>query len=108
MQVVWRESKIPFARRFNKYLDPNFFQHRVSGVECVGMKNSESLLSLVVITLFSGLIMHMLKCTFAADPLVLHLQLLHDGDIPGGPGEHDPHEDTAQGLCQIQPRGGAG
>ena len=29
-EVVWKESKVKFADRFDKYLDPNFFQHRVS------------------------------------------------------------------------------
>ena len=37
----------------------------------------------------------------AVDPLVLYLQLLHDGDLPGGVGEYDPHADTTQGLRQI-------
>jgi transmembrane 9 superfamily protein 3 len=29
-EVKWHESKIKFADRYDKYLDPNFFQHRVS------------------------------------------------------------------------------
>ena len=29
-EVVWKESNVPFVDRFDKYLDPNFFQHRVS------------------------------------------------------------------------------
>ena len=29
-QVKWQPSTIMFADRFDKYLDPNFFQHRVS------------------------------------------------------------------------------
>ena len=29
-EVVWKESHIKFQDRFDKYLDPNFFQHRVS------------------------------------------------------------------------------
>ena len=39
------------------------------------------------------------------DSLVFNLQLLHDGHLPGGPGQHDPDEDPSQGLCQIQPGG---
>ena len=31
-EVVWKESKVKFADRFDKYLDPNFFQHRVSKI----------------------------------------------------------------------------
>ena len=29
-EVVWKPSKISFEDRFEKYLDPGFFQHRVS------------------------------------------------------------------------------
>jgi transmembrane 9 superfamily member 3 len=29
-EVIWRASPVKFADRFDKYLDPNFFQHRVS------------------------------------------------------------------------------
>ena len=29
LQVKWKESKVKFDDRFDKYLDPNFFQHRV-------------------------------------------------------------------------------
>lgn len=28
-EVNWRESKVAFKDRFDKYLDPNFFQHRI-------------------------------------------------------------------------------
>ena len=28
-EVVWTESPVKFTDRFDKYLDPNFFQHRV-------------------------------------------------------------------------------
>ena len=29
-EVNWKPSTISFNRRFDKYLDPSFFQHRVS------------------------------------------------------------------------------
>lgn len=29
-EVNWKESNVKFEDRFDKYLDPNFFQHRVS------------------------------------------------------------------------------
>jgi len=29
-EVNWKKSNIKFEDRFDKYLDPNFFQHRVS------------------------------------------------------------------------------
>ena len=29
-EVVWKESNVKYIDRFDKYLDPNFFQHRVS------------------------------------------------------------------------------
>eukprot|EP00088_Acartia_fossae_P031989 TRINITY_DN32787_c0_g1_i1.p1 TRINITY_DN32787_c0_g1~~TRINITY_DN32787_c0_g1_i1.p1 ORF type:complete len:592 (-),score=97.35 TRINITY_DN32787_c0_g1_i1:248-2023(-) len=28
-EVIWRPSKVNFEDRFDKYLDPNFFQHRI-------------------------------------------------------------------------------
>eukprot|EP00731_Ephydatia_muelleri_P030036 Em0021g559a len=28
-QVSWKESKVPFEKRYDKYLDPSFFQHRI-------------------------------------------------------------------------------
>ncbi len=28
-EVVWKPSPVKFHDRFDKYLDPNFFQHRV-------------------------------------------------------------------------------
>ena len=30
LQTKWHKSNIKFDDRFDKYLDPNFFQHRVS------------------------------------------------------------------------------
>ena len=32
---------------------------------------------------------------YSLDSLVLHLQLIHDGDISGGAGQYDSHEDSA-------------
>merc|ERR1711944_239907 len=28
-EVIWKESHVKYADRFDKYLDPNFFQHRI-------------------------------------------------------------------------------
>ncbi|XP_071952007.1 transmembrane 9 superfamily member 3-like [Antedon mediterranea] len=28
-QVQWKKSNVPYVKRFDKYLDPNFFQHRI-------------------------------------------------------------------------------
>lgn len=36
-QVIWKKSNIHFKGRFDKYLDPSFFQHRVSG--CFGYQD---------------------------------------------------------------------
>lgn len=33
-EVNWKKSSIKFEDRFDKYLDPNFFQHRVSSTFC--------------------------------------------------------------------------
>ena len=29
-EIIWKSSDVKFEDRFDKYLDPNFFQHRVS------------------------------------------------------------------------------
>jgi transmembrane 9 superfamily protein 3 len=34
-EVIWKESPIKFEDRFDKYLDPNFFQHRVSLINMI-------------------------------------------------------------------------
>lgn len=47
-EVIWKPSTVEFEKRFEKYLDPTFFQHRVS---------QEKKLS---------------KITLDLDPLVLH------------------------------------
>ena len=44
-------------------------------------------------------------CCILTDPLVLHFQLIHDGHLPGGVSQHDPHEGTQEGLCQVQQGG---
>ena len=36
VQVIWKESRVDYSKRFNKYLDPNFFQHRVRHRYCGG------------------------------------------------------------------------
>jgi len=28
-EVIWKESRVKFEDRFDKYLDPSFFQHRI-------------------------------------------------------------------------------
>lgn len=42
---------------------------------------------------------------FLPDSLVLDLQLLHDGDLSGGLGQHDPDANPTQGLCSLQQGG---
>jgi transmembrane 9 superfamily protein 3 len=31
-EVIWTKSDVKFVDRFDKYLDPTFFQHRVSQI----------------------------------------------------------------------------
>ena len=45
---------------------------------------------------------------FFLDPLVQHLQLVHDGHLPGGLGHHDPDANSEEGLRQVLQRGGHG
>ena len=39
--------------------------------------------------------------SFHADPLVLHLQFIHDGHLPCWSCQHDHDENTAERLRQI-------
>lgn len=83
-EVNWKPSNIKFEDRFDKYLDPTFFQHRVSVIQ--GQKLKDRLLTLV----------------HSTDTLVQHIQQLHDGHIFGGFGVHDFDENIAKGLPTIQ------
>lgn len=58
-EVIWKPSNVPFEKRFDKYLDPAFFQHRV----CL---------------FFNTFFMHFL------DSLVFYIQFVHDGHFFGG------------------------
>ena len=39
-----------------------------------------------------------------SDSLVLHLQLLYDGYLPGGTGGNDTYEDFKERLSEVQQR----
>ena len=58
-EVEFKTSDVDYAKRFEKYLDPTFFQHRVSP-ELISDESTSS----------------------STDPLVLNLQLFHDGHLP--------------------------
>ena len=32
-EVSWKASETPFVKRFDKYLDPGFFQHKVKSID---------------------------------------------------------------------------
>jgi hypothetical protein len=38
-EVIWKEAQTKFVDRFDKYLDPNFFQHRVTWDRCYDFLN---------------------------------------------------------------------
>ena len=44
----------------------------------------------------------MFCCCCCADSLVLHLQLVHDGHLLGGSGQHDTDANPQERLCSIQ------
>lgn len=81
--VTWKSSAIKFEDRFEKYLDPGFFQHRVRyytfALSSKLNSNSNRIL----------------------DPLVLDLQLVYDGHLPSWYCEHDSDANTSQGLRAI-------
>lgn len=84
-EVNWKPSNVKFEDRFDKYLDPTFFQHRVSVLN-------------VWREIFSSIKMKF-RC---ADPLVQHIQQFYDGDIFGGSGVNDSDENVEEGLPAVQ------
>jgi hypothetical protein len=40
-------------------------------------------------------------CCCVSDSLVQHLQLVHDGHLSCGPGQHDSHAHSEEGLCSL-------
>jgi hypothetical protein len=79
-EVTWKPSTIVFPKRFDKYLDPGFFQHKVRSSP-IDRRQCPRL-----------------------DPLVLHLQFVHDGSLSRRTGQHDSSENTEKGLCKIRQR----
>ncbi|KAI6215882.1 Transmembrane 9 superfamily member [Aphelenchoides besseyi] len=85
-EVIWKPSNVPFEKRFDKYLDPTFFQHRV----CYQF---------------------VMRCNIAMyvlDSLVLNFQLIHDGHLSCRPRLDDSSTHTQQGLRSISSRNGFG
>ena len=93
LQVNWKPSTVSFSRRFDKYLDTSFFQHRVrkrEGGERERRKWNQFLLNKLLLSI--------------SDSLVLNIQLVHDGNISGGTGLHDNVAYTQEGLCTLLQR----
>lgn len=84
-EVVWKSSDVEFDKRFEKYLDPTFFQHRVGYFISV---------QFFFHTLGSGFL----------DTLVLHFQFVHDGNLSGWIGLDDTHANTEKRLCSLSER----
>lgn len=148
LQVQWKASSIPFVRRFERYLDFNFFEHQVRGRRGHPHHGGSHFgTSAAAFALLAGArsVARLLRCWHAcrhkmpalagvvtpagraavagppppnqptlprpppthhpppADPLVLHLQLLHDGYLPDGPGVHDPAAHAAPRLRALHP-----
>ena len=79
-EVVWKPSSIKFVDRFNKYLDPGFFQHKVGRFEPPDIR----------------------KVFFDLDPLVLNFQFVHDGSVPRWSRQHDSPPHAEKRLRQIR------
>lgn len=88
-EVSFTPSTVTFEDRFNKYLDPTFFQHRVKQ-------------SLFFLLTSEPPIDSLLPYFFWADPLVQHFQQFHDGYLFGWTGVDDFDANFTQGLPTIQ------
>ena len=64
---------------------------------CVGLKHTSDDM------LLCFMLQRLSRCV-AADTLVLHLQLLHDGHLLDRPGRHDPVAHLTQRLRQVHTR----
>ena len=95
-EVTWKESGISFTDRFDKYLDPSFFQHRV-GIVVVPPDSAHFHFIHWKVVKFSP-----------SDSLVLNIQLVHDGDISGRARVNDIDADVTQGLRTLFERWGDG
>lgn len=80
-EVNWKPSNIKFEDRFDKYLDPNFFQHRVS-LKKISVRVPK------------------IKFVFL-DPLVLDFQFIYDGDFPRWPSVNDSNANFTKRLCPV-------
>lgn len=94
-EVNWKPSSTMFENRFNKYLDPNFFQHRVSGIVYELVKR---------LHLFKSFHIFTNELLFSSDSLVQHLQLVYDGDLPRRSRLYDSHAYSKEGLCSLLQR----
>ena len=85
-EVSWKPSSVKFEDRFDKYLDANFFQHRVTIFKHVFILSDYLLLQFGI--LFS-------------DSLVQHFQQFHDGHLLGWLGYNDSDAHPSKGLCTL-------
>lgn len=95
-EVNFYPSAVNFRDRFNKYLDPTFFQHRVN-LSSHSVCDVPRLMSCVYI------LNH-----WTTDPLVQYFQQFYDGHLFGGPCIDDFVANAAQGLPALQQGRGDG
>lgn len=84
--VKWISTNVSFARRFDVYLDYPFFEHQVYNTRDISL----CLHYLLKVPLF----MVLLSFVQHTDPLVFHIQLIHDGHLSNWSGFDDFDADT--------------
>lgn len=80
-EVRFAPSTVKFEDRFDKYLDPVFFQHRVCSIST---DSPNKIIKILIV-----------------DPLVQHFQQLHDGHLFGRPGLDDFIAHTKKRLRSL-------
>lgn len=99
-EVIWRPSGVPFEKRFDKYLDPSFFQHRIHWFSIFNSFSEHYLINLIFITLIVmviflvGLVWMILLRTLSKDYARYHRELDIEAD-------EEINDDYGKGFIRV-------
>ena len=116
--VEWVQSDISFGRRFDRYLDYDFFEHQIHWFSYV-LHHTEATFqrrkfpriedaSSACMHAYHGVQIRIPQPFDSTNPcfpalLPQYLQFIHDGDLPHWYRLPDPHAHLAQRLCKVRP-----
>lgn len=88
-EVIWKESALEFSKRFERYLDPSFFQHRIHWFSIFN--------SFMMVIFLVGLVWMILLRTLSKDYARYHKEIdieSEDSDLPDDYGWKQVHGDV--------------